>query len=54
MLTDDTPSTAPFLVGLQGDLFAVIDGGSIVKVVVAALNANEENREGRSRGSENS
>jgi hypothetical protein len=54
MLADDALSTTTFLVGLQGNLFPVIGSGRIVRLVVAGLNANEENTEGRNGGGENS
>jgi hypothetical protein len=54
MLTDNAPSTAPFLVGLQGNLFPIIAVGRIVCVIVAGADSNEENTEGGNRGGENS
>lgn len=54
MFTDNASSTAPFLVGLKGNLFPIVGGRRIVRVVVAGSNANEENTKGRNGGGENS
>lgn len=54
MFTDNASGTAPFLVGLKGNLFPIVGGRRIVRVVVAGSNANEENTKGRNGGGENS